>query len=630
MNVVSVIPLIRGSQLDTLSYYTSQTFPLGTIITVPIRNQQKPAVVLKCAPGSATKAALRAATFRLRKLPEQHECPALPAALLQTAQTLVKHTPAELGAIVYALLPKEVREGDVTIATVSGNYQARENTDITVLTGTYEDRYRSYRSRIRETFAHRGSVLFVVPTTADVERARTCLERGIEKRIVTFSAALTKKKLHDAYADFQDVTHAKLVITTPSHAFLDRHDFTDIIIDQSRSRAYKSRFRPYLDIRECLKHLARHTGRRVVLGDLVPRTEDEYLRREDIYETEGDVPKRLTVTGRLEVVEPPATRSASDKFELFFPPVLKELASITSKRKNIFIYAARRGLAPVVTCVDCGYIFRCPDSGAPYTLFKTEKNGEEQRWFVAAASGRRLRAPDTCPQCSSWRLRERGIGIQHIEKELRAQFPTVPLILFDHTTATTLRKATQLVSTFYETKGAIMLGTAMALPYLERPIPYTIVTSLDAARSVPTWRAEEELFSLLMQLREKTEEVCYLQTRSAPDEVVGLAVSAQIEAFYDGELALREQLKYPPFSIFVHLTLAGTAQMVQKLETELDALLLPWKPRFYHAPTTTSAKATRYGLLRIPRHAWPDEKLMHTLRSLPPNVRIEVNPDRII
>lgn len=630
MNVVSVIPLIRGSQVETLSYYTSQDFPVGTVITVPIRNNQKPAIVIRSKPASTTKAALRAATFRLRKLPEQHECPALPQSILNTAATLTKYVPAELGAIIFAMLPKEVREGSVSIHTVASPEVTANPNQTHVLTGTYEDRYRSYRSRIRETFAHRGSVLFVVPTTADVERARSYLERGIEQRIVTFSAALTKKKLQDAYRDFHDVTHAKLVITTPSHAFLDRHDFTDIIVDQARSRAYKSRFRPYLDIRECLKQLAKHTGRNLLLGDLVPRAEDEYLRREDIYETEGDAPKRLSLTGQLEVVEPPTERTASEKFQLFFPPVLTALEEITSKRKNIFIYAARRGLAPVVTCVDCGHVFRCPDSGAPYTLFKTEKDGEEKRWFVAAASGRRLRAPDTCSECGSWRLRERGIGIQHIEKELRTQYPDVPLILFDHTTATSLRKATQLVSSFYDTKGAIMLGTAMALPYLEKPIPYTVITSLDAARAVPTWRAEEELFSLLLQLREKTEETCYLQTRSTPDDIVTLAASAQIESFYDGELELREQLKYPPHSTFVHLTLAGTAQAVHKLETELDARLLQWKPRFYHAPTTTSVKATRFGLIRVPRHTWPDEKLMHTLRSLPPNVRIEINPDRII
>lgn len=630
MYIVEVIPLIRGSHVESLSYYTSQEFTPGSVIEVPVRKQLKPAVVLTSRPGSSAKTALRAATFTLRKLPEQEPKASVPRSVVLLAEKLMQTVPAEISAITHALLPKEVREGSVLLSAVDHAPTPDVQTEISMITGPYEDRFRTYRSRIRETFAHRGSVLFVVPTSADVERARATLERGIEKRIVTFSSALTKKRLATAYEEMQNLAHAKLIITTPSHCFLDRHDITQIIIDQSRSRAYKSRFRPYLDIRDCQKKLAKLTGRNVLLGDLVPRTEDEYLRREDIYNTESESPKRLTLPSTLEVVTPKITATASTKFSLFLPPVIEELNAITSKRKNVFMYAARRGIAPVVTCVDCGHIFRCPDSGAPYSLFRTFKNGEEQRWFLAAASGRRLRAPDTCPHCNSWRLREQGIGIQHIESELKKQFPGVPIILFDHTTATSLRKATQLISSFYDTKGAILLGTAMALPYIERPVPYSIVTSLDAARAVPTWRAEEELYSLLLSLREKTTEVCYLQTRTEPDEVVTLAKTGQIEQFYNSELELREQLSYPPYSTFIHLTLGGTAEQVQAMETDLDAILLAWKPRFYHAPTTTSAKATRYGLIRVAAHQWPDLKLMDTLRSLPPNVRIEVNPDRIV
>jgi len=628
MNVVEVIPLIRGTHVETLSYYTAQSLQAGDIIQVPIRKQEKPALVVSCVPGSSTKAALRAATFTLRKLPEQTVRASLSPNLVTTAATLEAVVPAERGAILYALLPKEMREGTIPYSLHVPTQTQAVQPEVSILMGTYEDRFRAYRSRIRETFAHRGSVLFIVPTSADVSRAQAHLERGIEKRVVTFSPTLSKKKLLAAYDAFNDVSHAKLIITTPTHACLDRHDITDIIIEQSRSRAYKSRVRPYLDIREVVKTIAKLTGRNVLLGDLVPRAEDEYHRREERYLTEGEAPKRVTLPSRLEVVSLPHERTGT--FSLFLPPVEAELNTITQKRKNIFMYAARRGIAPVVACVDCGYIFRCPDSGAPYSLFKTTKDGSEQRWFVSTASGRRLRAADTCPVCNSWRLRERGIGIQHIEQKLKAEFPGVPLIVFDHTTATTPRKAAGLISQFYDTKGAILLGTAMALPYLERPVPYSVVTSLDAARAIPTWRAEEELFSLLLALRERTEEVCYLQTRSEPDDVLKLAANGHIEQFCSDELALRHALNYPPFAQLIHVTMQGPASAVRSLEQTVASQLHQWQPHFYHAPTTTSAHATRYGLIKVIGDAWPNPHLMDALRTLPPQVRIEINPDRII
>jgi primosomal protein N' len=628
MNVVEVIPLIRGTQVETLSYYSAQPFVPGNIISVPIRKQLKPALVINVVPASTTKAALRAATFTLRKLPEQTVTSSLSPTLIAAAATLEQTVPAERGAILYALLPKEIREGQVEHPHPTAMHQHAQESETRILIGTYEDRFRAYRSRIRETFAHRGSVLFIVPTSADVARAQAHLEQGIEKRVVTFSPTLSKKKIVAAYEAFGDLSHAKLIITTPTHACLDRHDITDIVLDQSRSRAYKSRVRPYLDIREVVKVLAKQTNRNLLLGDLVPRAEDEHLRREERYLTEGEAPKRVTLPSKLEVVSVPHDRSGT--FELFLPPVVEELNAITQKRKNVFMYAARRGIAPVVACVDCGYIFRCPDSGAPYSLFKTGSGETEKRWFVAAASGRRHRAADTCPICNSWRLRERGIGIQHIEQKIKADFPGVPLVVFDHTTATSPRKAASLISQFYDTKGAILLGTAMAMPYLEEPVPYSVITSLDAARAIPTWRAEEELFSLLLQLREKTEEVCYLQTRSEPDEVLTLAANGHLEQFLTDELALREALGYPPFQHLVHLTLHGPAPAVEALESDVASHLHRWQPYFYHAPTTTRAKATRYGLIKVPTAQWPEQSLMQALRALPPQVRIEINPDRIV
>lgn len=628
MNVIEVIPLIRGSQIDTLSYYSSQSLTVGQIITVPIRKQQKPALVITITPASAAKAALRAATFTLKKLPEQSIIGELPGSILAVAERLTTRVPATRGAILHALLPREIREGHI-LPTVSTPIELQDTKpEIGVLVGSYEDRFRTYRSRIRETFAHRGSVLFVLPTTADVLRAQASLESGIEKRVITFTPTLSKKKLEAAYEQFADYSRAKLIITTPSHLALDRHDITLVIVEQSRSRAYKNRLRPYLDSREVITEQAKLTGRNILLGDMVPRAEDEWRRRNDWYLTEGEVPKRLTLPSKLEVIHVPEDKSGT--FSLFLPPVVQELEAITAKRKNVFVYAARRGIAPVVACVDCGYVFRCPDSGAPYTLMKTGSGEQEERWFVAAASGRRHRAADTCPICNSWRLRERGIGIQHIESDLKENFPNVPLVVFDHTTATSPKKAATLMSTFYETKGAILLGTAMAIPFIEKPVAYSVITSLDAARAIPTWRAEEELFSLLLTMREKTSEICYLQTRSEPDEVVRLATQGHLEAFCNEELTLRESLKYPPFSIIVHLTIQGPATALKPLEQQMMSTLHTWQPQFYSAPTSTQAKTTRYGLIKIPRHEWPNPKLINTLRGLPPQVRVEINPDRIV
>ena len=630
MFVIEVIPLTRGSHIESLSYYSGTAYDPGTIINVPIRSKEVPAMVTDTKPVSAAKTAVRAATFSLKKLPDQNTHHVLPAALIDTAKELQKTYPAQLGAILYALLPPEVRDGSHALEHTTSYTHANVQPEIDVLEAAHEDRYISYRSSIREVFAHRGSVLFVVPTSAHIEPAVEMLSQGIENRVVVFSPTLTKKKTLASYESFFDFTSAKLIITTPSHAYLDRHDITHIIIEQSRSRHYKAKVRPYIDHRNALRALAHVTNRSVTFGDILPRAEEEHARREEFYATNGEHPKRINLHAKLRIIDQKDKPVASKPFELFAEDTLEHMRKVIKSRKRIFVYAARRGLAPVVACGDCGHIFRCPDSGAPYTLFKTYRGDEEERWFLSQTSGKRVRAADTCPSCGSWRLRERGIGIQHIQRELSEKMPKVPVMLFDHTTATTYKKAKIIIGRFFDTKGSILLGTQMALPYLTEPIDSTIITSHDATRAIPSWRAEEEFLALLLTLRELTDDTVILQTRTEPDELLTLAGQGAIEHFYDEELELRAALKYPPFTIFILLSWQDTKEGALKTEAGLNDLLKDYKPRFYSAPHSLIKKTKRYGLIRILKEKWPDPKLMDMLRKLPPQIKVEINPDRIV
>lgn len=630
MFVIEVIPLMKATGLESLTYYSSIEYSLGTIVEVPIRKKQQPAMVVHSEPVSSAKTAVRRATFSLRKLPADTPTTQLSPILIETAKKLQSSVPATLGAILFSLLPKEVREGTATMMSSLPCLGTFETPAVSVLQATNDERYRIYRSKIRSAFAHSGSVLFVVPTSAALDAAVESLSHGIKERVVVLSSANTPKRNTNAYEKFHDLTQAKLIITTPSHAFLDRHDITHIIIEQSRSTHYKSRTRPYIDTREALEIMAKITNRHVVMGDLLPRTEEEYKRHEDIYQTEGEHPKRLVFSSALTYIEQDTSKEIGRNFTLLSPQLLEAMKETLAARKNIFLYAARRGIAPLITCVDCGHVFRCPESGAPYSLVRTERDGTEERWFLCPVSGVRVRAADTCDNCGSWRLTERGIGIQQIEDVLKEQFKDIPLTMFDHTTVKTHRQAKQRIGAFYDQKGAILLGTAMALPYLSENVDRSVITSLDAARTIPTWRADEELLSLLLRLREISDEEVLVQTRTPVDELLQNAKKGTVDQFYTDECELRATLSYPPFANIIHLTFGGTSVDVQETEEAIQTALQPYEIAFYSPLTQHPDKVIRYGLMRIDTTKWPDDTLMERLRSLPPTVRIEVNPHRLI
>lgn len=629
MFIIEVIPLSRVSSIESLSYYSATEYPVGSLITVPVRKKALQAVVISTKPVSAAKTAIRAATFSLKKLAHQEKPASLPKSLMETAAALTKTTPAHLGSILFSLLPPDVRSG-VRVYPQSADYENKENATPAILSASTTDRYISYRSRIRQSFAHRGSVLFVVPTSAAVRVAKEKCEHGIEKRVVTFSSTHTKKQIDASYEAFSDLSSAKLIITTPNFAFLDRHDITTIIVDECGSSHYKARTRPYLDAREILKTYAKVTKRSIIMGDILPRTEEEVLRREDMYETFDEHPKRLTFESTFTVSAHVKKDAAEKEFSLFTPDVTEAIQRTIKSKNRVFLFAARKGLAPLVICYDCGHIFRCPDSGAPYSLLQTGSGDAMQRWFVSSTSGKKVRAADTCPVCESWRLREQGIGIQQVVMHARKLFKDAPITIFDHTTATTHVKARKLANQFYDTKGSIMIGTSMALPYLTKPIALTAITSYEAARAIPTWRAEETLLALLLSLREKTSKECYVQVRTEPDDLLKYAERGQIDEFYTEEIMMRKALTYPPYAIFILLTWAGTQTQVLETEKSIDAQLTTIEAQYYNAPLATPKGITRHGLIRIERSKWPDETLIEQLRNLPPSIKIEVSPDKII
>jgi primosomal protein N' len=225
-------------------------------------------------------------------------------------------------------------------------------------------------------------------------------------------------------------------------------------------------------------------------------------------------------------------------------------------------------------------------------------------------------------------LRERGIGVQHAYDEWRAIAPEHPTILLDDTTARTPKQARLRIEEFFSHDAAVLVGTSYALTYLNQPVTSSVVVSYDATRTIPSWRADEVTFRLLLRLREQSDRDVLVQTRSAPDSILEHASSGSLEHFYNDELQLREQLHYPPFRTLILLTwihTEQTAQLESRLETELSTL----SPRFYPNPHNTGVQELRHCLLKSVAGK-AHEQVLAVLRQLPPYVKIEINPDRIV
>jgi primosomal protein N' len=631
MHVIVVTPLIRGTMLESLSYFSSVPYDIGSFVQVPIRGKTQSAIVTAVKPAHASKTALKAATFSLRKLPQQPGARALPATLRATAEALANQYPATTGAIIYQLLPPDVRNGARPYPE-SENSELSEDTTPQLLTARTEERYITYQSLVRSQFARKCSVMLVVPTGAYAANCAAKMSNGIKDRVITLSPMMTKVARDKAYAAIEDTSTAKLIITTPAYAYIERSDCSTIIVENSGSSHYVARTRPYLDHREALKAFAKACGRQIILGDTVPSTEDEYKRREDIYSTYDEPAKRMAFPAPLSIVFQKDKSKPDIPFVLFSDELKNSVRRALEGKGRVFLFAARRGLAPVVACIDCSHIFRCPDSGTPYSLLRTyDAHQEEQRWFVSGTSGRKVKAADTCPKCGSWRLRERGIGLQQVADEWIKEFPDSDVTVIDQAVAKTQKEVHKQTNAFFKKQSGVLIGTQVVLPYLQQGLAVSAIVSLDAARSIPTWRADESLFRLLLTLREHSSQEVLVQTRTETDNLLTYATRGAIEKFYDDELELRRMVQYPPICTFILLTWAGTVEATNNTEELITNTLKEEQIQCYNHPHSTQTKVMRHGLIRLnPEDKQSYVDTLDRLRSLPPYVKIEVNPERIV
>lgn len=632
MYVVEVIPIGRGMHTETLSYFSSEPYERGVLLTIPVRSKDTVGIVLRTIEGSRVKTALRAATFSLRKLPFQRPPHHLSEIFLQTMDAVALYHAATTGATIYGLLPKEIRNGAVAIPQYKQPKTEVQKTNggVFILQATLEERYSEYAKIIREAFANKESVIVVAPTLEQCRSTYNSLSGGIEERTVLLHSHIGIKQLRNAYRVITDEPRPILIVSTPQHAFIDRPDVNVTIIENERSHGYSGRSRPHIDYRRALDiHSSLHK-RRVVIGDLLIRTEEAYRLENGDALPLGHKPRRIQLPGKLEVVSMKPDPDGTRAFTLFSKRLITGIQETIEKKERSFLFAARRGLAPIVACVDCGYILRDPESDAPFSLHRRIKDGLEERWFVSSVSGYRVRAYDLCPHCNSWRLRERGIGIQFVYDELCAIIDKKHIILFDHTTASTPKKAAELQKQFYTQKSAVLVGTTLTLPYLSNPVSLSAVVSVDSLKAIPSWRQEEESLNTLLAMRERCSGPVIVQTRSEDTELLDCAAHGSVETFYANELASRETYNYPPYAVFIHLSWQGTEEAVKKMDHVIENEFTPFNITIYGGVPQKVDGVIKYGLIRVPRDMWPQKEIIKKLRSLPPSIRVMINPDRIV
>jgi primosomal protein N' (replication factor Y) len=328
-----------------------------------------------------------------------------------------------------------------------------------------------------------------------------------------------------------------------------------------------------------------------------------------------------------------------EKFKIFRDESIREIQNTLTKGERVFIFSLRRGLATITVCRDCNQEVLCEKCLAPLVLYLSRDG--KKRMFVCNRCKQEANTETVCRNCGSWNLLPLGIGTDTVFEEVKKQFPKIKVFKFDKEVIKTSKEALKIMGEFEKTPGSILVGTEMTLPYINTPLPLSVIASFDSLWSIPNYKISEKVVQIIFSILGKTKEKLIIQTKNEQDPAILAIKTENLLSFVREELKDRKDLGYPPYQRFIKITYLGSREEVQKTRYLLEEMFKEYNPLIFSGFVAKQKnKYVTNALLKINPSKWSlpelsanssiDENLSAKLLSLPPTFSISVDPEDLL
>lgn len=634
MFIVECLPLNKSLNKESLSYFSSKRFEAGSIIKVPLRNKSVSALVLGWTEAMENKSEIKSAPYFLKKINSNinssESKPFLKKEFIEATKLVSEFFACGQGAVLEQVIPSFFLENQNTLNTKKGSLvSSMGNTkkEVRIIQGENEERIMHYKSITREEFARKKSVFICLPQNEQVKQLKEKLEKGIEQFTCIFHKDMKKNELNLEIKKVLNSEHPLLIIATAKWLFLPRFDLGTIIIERENSSGWKTLNRPFIDLRFFAEKVAEKIGARTIIGDSFLRTETIWRYKQGEISEFESVKWRIPIQTEPIAIEKNKPRKIDEEFNVLDPILIDHMKQTLEDGGNVFLYATRKGLSPTIICRDCGEQVRCNNCESPVILYKLKEGAV----FRCHQCGERRDALEVCKNCGSWKLANFGGGVDKVTEEVKKIFDNYPIFEINKDVCPTNTKVLKVVDGFYKSHKSILIGTELALPFMHKKVSLSCLTSFDTLFSIPDFRIREKIFNLILDVRSLSKNKFIIQSRNLEDSLVKNSLSGNLLEFYRSEISDREELSYPPFSIFIKITLRGNRQSVDKGVRILAETFKEERVTIFSSiHEKKGEQAAVNGVIKVSRDNWPDKEIISKIESLPLQFEIKVDPDNLL
>ena len=439
---------------------------------------------------------------------------------------------------------------------------------------------------IDKVIADGKSVIMMVPEISLTPQTVSIFCKRYGERVAVIHSSLSKGERLDAYRRIRD-GEVDLVIGTRSAVFAPLSNLGMIVIDEEHEHTYKSESDPKYHARDVAAYRCGKNNALMLLASATPSLESFYKAEQGKYtlvqikERYGGIklPDAVIVDMREEIRLGNTTPISERLFTA--------LKQVNERGEQSILFLNRRGYNNQISCKNCGEVISCPRCSVSLTYHTGAGGGK----LLCHLCGYTEKTPRICPSCSSENISFLGYGTQKVEAEISECLPDMKVMRMDADTTSGKLAYDKMLDDFRAERADVLLGTQMVAKGHDFPkVTLVGVILADTSLYVSDFRASERTFSLLTQVigragRAKDGGVAVIQTYSPKNEIIRLACLQDYDKFYEGEIAIRRELSYPPFCDMVSLTVTSSEEnelfrgakklsdmLINKLNTDYSGL----------------------------------------------------------
>jgi len=376
-----------------------------------------------------------------------------------------------------------------------------------------------YVNLIKYHLLKNKQILILFPTLAELNYFYAKLNKQIRDQSLILdskSYKTSKNKYLEYYQNVAD-NQSKILLATRSAIFFNLQNISTIIVDQAEADDYKQYDQsPRYEVSEVLLEQIKYLKSKLIISGFAFRPETYLVAKKQ---------NAQIITSGQTITEDQIKRvEFSTGIENYYltPSLDSFIKKGLQNNEKILLIVNKKGFSSSFKCQDCDYLAVCPTCQLPLTVYPDNK-------LFCQHCLKYEPMPAHCPKCKGVNMRALGIGALGFESLIKTKYKSENIVVG--------------LPSIYSTKFEKFDRAAFVY--------------FDSMFYLPDFSHPFKVYYMLRKFSQKlftqNPKVKILIQSNFLDNHAVTGFNQPIQYFYKKELEIRQQLKYPPYSVLLKI-----------------------------------------------------------------------------